>query len=129
MIASRETAWNFTFIPVKKNNLYQEKDLLIIFVILLCQIIKFKLFFILNYVIFDCEREKIVIINITHHFHKYFCIYNFILQFYFIVGYVSTLYIFTFVYIWFFYIFYCKYYFLLYLINMHIYSKSNIFNT
>ena len=129
-IASRDTSWKFIFIPVTNNDLYQEKDLLIIYIIIiiLCQIIKLKLFFIVNYVMFHFSREKIIIINITSISTSVY-IYNYILQFYIIVVYVSTLYIFTFVYIWFFYIFYCKYYFLLYSINMHLYSKSNIFLT
>ena len=54
-------------------------------------------------------------------------IYNYILQFYIIVGYVyDYIYIYLLLYIFDFYTIYCKYYFLLYLINMHIYSISNI---
>ena len=66
--------------------------------------------------------------HITHHFistHVY--IYNYILQCYINVGYVSTIYLLL--YIFDFYTFYCKYYFLLYLINMHIYLISNILFT
>ena len=85
--------------------------------------IKLRLFFIVNYVMYHCAREKIVIINITHHFHKYFCIYI-IIFYYFILLYVMwRLYIYLLLYIFDFLYIYCKYYFLLYLINMHI-SKS-----
>ena len=122
VIASRDTAWNFIFIPVTKNEVSGEGFTYNI--CNLCQIIKLKLFFIVNYVMYHlCKRKNCY--N-KYHFHKYFCIYIIIFD-YLLLYVMCQLYIYLLLYIFDFLYIYCKYYFVLYLINMHIYSKSKYF--